>query len=228
MADTSHSEIKANRVRAFVAIQHCSTRKIDMQIYAQILVISLIRPAALAMAQRMDGIHPSTPPSHLLSTQFLSLRFLFLSPSLDPHSSSLFCLRCSFQQREHVLSLSACSRCAAELRQGVDGGRWVRGYKTGLARVWRIVFVGHLRRRGFIEVKKVARHRPPAAMKWAPSRKPSRFFPPAPPPSSNRFRGCLRVGFFHATRWRKRSECSHATTNYYRVVYYHTSYMWSS
>lgn len=174
VADTSHSEIKANRVRALAAIRHCSTRKIDMQIYAQILVISLTRPAAFAMAQRVDSIHPSTPPSHLLSTQFLSLRFLFLSSSLGLHSFSLsFCLWCSFQQREHVLSLSACSRCVAELRQGVDGGRWVRGYKTGLARVWRIVFVGHLRRQGFIEVKKVARHRPPAAMKWAPSRKPS-------------------------------------------------------
>lgn len=139
MADTSHSEIKANRVRAPRRhTRHCSTGKIDMQIYAQILVILLTRPAALATAQRVDGIYPltSSPPSHLLSTQFLSLRSPSYSLSLGPHSFSLsFCLRCSFQQREHVLSLSACSRCAAGLRQGADGGRWVRGYKTGLARV---------------------------------------------------------------------------------------------
>lgn len=174
-----------------------------MQIYAQILVILLTRPAALATAQRVDGIYPltSSPPSHLLSTQFLSLRSPSYSLSLGPHSFSLsFCLRCSFQQRDHVLSLSACSRCAAGLRQGADGGRWVRGYKTGLARVWRIVFVGHLRRRGFIEVKKVARHRPPAAMKWAtiPQARPSTtlllFLSCAP--SSSRFRGYLRVSFF--------------------------------
>lgn len=49
-----------------------------MQIYAQILVISLTRPAALATAQRADGIYPRRhprPPSHFLYTQFLSLRF---------------------------------------------------------------------------------------------------------------------------------------------------------
>jgi len=164
------TEIKANCVRVLVAIRHCSTGKIDMQIYAQILVILLTRPAALASAQRVDGIHPLTPsfPSHFLSTKFLSLHFFSSSFPLDSHSFSLsFRLRCSFQQREHVLSFSAYSRCATGLRQGADGGRWVRGYKTGLARVWRIVFVGHLRRQGFIEVKKVARHRPPAAMKWA-------------------------------------------------------------
>lgn len=138
VADTSHGEIKANRVRTLTAIRHCSAEKIDMQIYAQILVISLTRPAALATAQRADGIHPSapSPPLHLLSTQFLSLRLFSPSPRLDSHSFSLsFCLRRSFQQREHVLSLSACSRCAARLRQGTNGGRWVRGYKTGLARV---------------------------------------------------------------------------------------------
>lgn len=188
VADTSHSEIKANRVRTLATIRHCSTEKIDMQIYAQILVISLTRPAALATAQRVDGIHPSTPSlsSHLLSTNFFLFASFFLSLSLDSHSFSLsFCLRCSFQQREHVLSLSACSRRAVRLRQGTNGGRWVRGYKTGLARVWRIVLVGHLRRQGFIEVKKVARHRPPAAMKWAtiPQARPAPpfcFFSPAP------------------------------------------------
>lgn len=141
-------------------------------------------------------LRTSYPPNF-----FLSALLLTLSLSLGPHSFSLsFCLRCSFQQREHVLSLSACSRCAAGLRQGADGGRWVRGYKTGLARVWRIVFVGHLRRQGFIEVKKVARHRPPAAMKWAtiPQARPSTtlllFLSCAP--SSSRFRGYLRVSFF--------------------------------
>lgn len=89
VADTSHSEIKANRVRAPRRhTRHCSTGKIDMQIYAQILVILLTRPAALATAQRVDGIYPltSSPPSHLLSTQFLSLR----SPSYSLARSTQF------------------------------------------------------------------------------------------------------------------------------------------
>lgn len=58
-----------------------------MQIYAQILVISLTRPAALATAQRADGIYPRLP-SHLLYTQFLSLRFLSLSLSSSRLSHS--------------------------------------------------------------------------------------------------------------------------------------------
>lgn len=124
VTDTSHSEIKANRVRVLAAVRHYSTGKIDMQIYAQILVILLTRPAALATAQRADGIHSLTPSplSHLLSTQFLSLRFLSFSLSLSLHSFSLsFCLRCSFQQREHVLSLSACSRCSLRSRAATRG-----------------------------------------------------------------------------------------------------------
>lgn len=100
VADTSHSEIKANRVRTLATIRHCSTKKIDMQIYAQILVISLTRPAALATAQRVDGIHPSTPSpsSHLLSTNFFLFAsfFFFLSTRIvslyhsvyDAHFSS--------------------------------------------------------------------------------------------------------------------------------------------
>jgi hypothetical protein len=73
--------------------------------------------------------------------------------------------------RSFPLGVLPCARedCDRGRRRAVGSGRrWVRGYKTGLARVWRIVFVGHLRRQGFIEVKKVARHRPPTAMKWAP------------------------------------------------------------
>lgn len=141
MADTTHSEIKANRVRALAAIRHCSTRKIDMQIYAQILVISLTRPAALATAQRVDGIHPSTPspPSHLLSTQFLSL-CLLLSLALSVRIVSLYHSVCDahfssentfFPSRHAPVARQGCDRGLT----GVDGGRWVRGYKTGLARV---------------------------------------------------------------------------------------------
>ena len=86
VADISRSEIKANRVRALMAVRHCSTGKIDMQIYAQILVILLTRPAARCNGSTgADGIHPLTPSplSHLLSTQFLSLHFLSFFLSLS-------------------------------------------------------------------------------------------------------------------------------------------------
>lgn len=83
VVDTSHGEIKANRVPALAAIRHCSAGKIDMQIYAQILVILLTRPAALAMARRVYAIyrrHPrslrtSHPPSFHLFSFSLALRF---------------------------------------------------------------------------------------------------------------------------------------------------------
>lgn len=104
--------------------------------------------------------HPSlSSPSFSVSLDFSHIVF---SPSS--------CLQCLSQQWKRVPSLSVCSRTRDRRRRKrrCKGGRWVRGYKTGLARVWRIVFVDHLRRQGFIEVKKVARHRLPA-MKWAPS-----------------------------------------------------------
>lgn len=188
VADTFRSEIKANRVRALgrhTTLFHRENRYANLRANPS----NLTHPSCSPCNGSTGGWYTPSPPSHLLSTQFLSLLSvlsLSLSRPLGSHSSSLsFCLQCSFQQREHVLSLTACSRCAARLRQGANGGRWVRGYKTGLARVWRIVLVGHLRRQGFIEVKKVARHRPPAAMKWttipqARLAPPSCFFPSAP------------------------------------------------
>lgn len=159
-------------------------------------------PAALAAtARRMCA--PSTPSHPFSHSPNFFLFALFLSLSFFPffaHSFSSVVLRCSFQQRKRVSSLSVSSRTRDRRRwKGDMGGRWVRGYKTGLARVWRIVFVGHLRRQGFIEVKKVARHRLPATMKWAPSMLVSHHsscFFLSYVSSSSHFRGYLRAFFF--------------------------------
>lgn len=59
---TSPDEIKGHRV-PLGAIRHRSNEKIDMQIYAQILVILLSRSAALATAVRF----PTSSPCILLS-----------------------------------------------------------------------------------------------------------------------------------------------------------------
>lgn len=96
VVDTSHGEIKANRVPALAAIRHCSTRKIDMQIYAQILVILLTHPAALAMGSTGVCHLPSTPslpfasPIHLTSFHLFSFS---LPPLLATSFSLSFCLR---------------------------------------------------------------------------------------------------------------------------------------
>lgn len=138
VADTSHGEIKANRVRTLTAIRHCSAEKIDMQIYAQILVISLTRPAALATAQRADGIpvgtlapfapliHPISFSSPLSLPRPVSIRIVSLCHSVcDAHFSSE---NTFFPSRRAPVARQDCDR-------GLTGGRWVRGYKTGLARV---------------------------------------------------------------------------------------------
>lgn len=110
---------------------------------------------------------------------------LFLSPSatriVSLYRSVCELLVSEARMRSFPLDVLPCARqdCDGRRRARDDVGRWVRGYKTGLARDWRIVFIGHLRRQGFIEVKKVARHRPPAAMKWAPSIPRVRSAPPS-------------------------------------------------
>lgn len=147
-----------------VAIRHCSARKIDMQIYAQILVISLARPAALATtARRVCAIycrrrrrrrHPRSFDLSLFFSRPLRNSVLSFSTSFSsrlsfssfpsPSFSLSSCLRCSFQQQIRVLFLSACSRAPRGIaglrrwgraRGRSDAERWVRGYKTGLARV---------------------------------------------------------------------------------------------
>lgn len=101
------------------AIRHCSAGKIDMQIYAQILVIS---PVLQPLQRRLDGCVPSTlvgtlalphpprKPVPSFSTSFSPRTLsLSLSPSPSPSFSLSSCLRCSFQQQRRVLFLSACS-----------------------------------------------------------------------------------------------------------------------
>lgn len=85
---TCPDEIKGHRV-PLGAIRHRSNEKIDMQIYAQILVILLSRSAALATAVRF----PTSSPCILLSST--------LPYSISP-------IRSSFARFSYAFSLSPC------------------------------------------------------------------------------------------------------------------------
>lgn len=142
------------------AIRHCSARKIDMQIYAQILVISLARPATTARrvcaihCRRRRQRHPHSldlsffpslasfaTPSH--RSRLLSLLVLFLScfpfPLVSlyhPVCDARFSSKDAFFSFRRASVLRAGSRvCDGRAGRRSDVGRWVRGYKTGLARV---------------------------------------------------------------------------------------------
>jgi len=144
VADIFHGEIKENRVPPWLAaIRHCSARKIDMQIYAQILVISPARPASPCNGS--TGVcHPPLTPSSLSRSSprlpnFIRPLSLSFARSLAIRIVSLYhCARGARSDSENAFfpSRRAPAR-AGGLRQGVAGGgrRWVRGYKTGLARV---------------------------------------------------------------------------------------------
>lgn len=145
-----------------VAIRHCSARKIDMQIYAQILVISLARPAALATtARRVCAIYCRRRRRHprsfdlslffsrpLLATPSYRSRLLSLRVSLSLSSHPLvslyhpvcdarFSSKYAFFSFRRAPVLRAGSRACDDgrARGRSDAERWVRGYKTGLARV---------------------------------------------------------------------------------------------
>jgi len=100
---TSHGEIKGNRVPPWLAaIRHCSARKIDMQIYAQILVISLARPASPCNGSTAVCHPPLTPSSLSCSSLRLPNFILLLSLARS--------LARSLVRVSHSFSLSLCLR----------------------------------------------------------------------------------------------------------------------
>lgn len=150
VVDTSHGEIKANRVPAFAAraIRHrFLPGKIDMQIYAQILVISLYPPCSLCATARVRAIqrrrYPFPAPfAHTIySPQLLSPHSLRLSLSLARASRTQFSLyrsvyaTLSFSAREErafVHSLGVLSSAAGMVGdQGRAAGRGLRQWETG-------------------------------------------------------------------------------------------------
>ena len=130
VADISHSEIKANRVRALTAVQHCSTGKIDMQIYAQILVILLTRPCSPCNGSTggwhtpVDTVAPFAPLIHPISFSSLSF-FLSLSVCIVSLYHSVCDAHFSSENTFFPSRRALVARCAAGLRQrglmGVDG-----------------------------------------------------------------------------------------------------------